>query len=415
MFFIALRQMSSRKRQTILTLLGIVLGATAYIVISGIMLGLREYLVDQLVNNDAHVRISSKVQIISEHDFDQSLFSNKEIPVWSLPPSGRRDSAQIENQSGWLSKISKDEEVESSSPQLQVKVIFRRGKIAEAGRIVGVYPQQQTKVARIKENIISGDFSDIDESGNKLIIGEGLRQLLGTRTSETVYLSTGKSNPVPFRVSGVFQMGNKAVDDTTAYAYLGDVQSLNQTPNKISDIAVRLKNVRSATIKAKQWEKAGDVKVQSWEEVNATFISLFKMQDAIRYALVGTILLVAGFGIYNILNIVIGQKRREIAILRSIGYEAKDILVIFLIQGLILGVAGGLLGMLLGHLICRRLEHVAFSNPLMQTKSGMMVISFEPSIYMQAFLLAFIATLIASIFPARSASKLSPIEIIRGD
>ncbi|EPG66340.1 ABC transporter permease [Leptospira wolffii] len=415
MFFIALRQMSARKKQTILTLFGIVLGAAAYIVISGILLGLREYLVDQLVNNDAHVKISAQVKIIGEKDMDFILFDRKEIPLWSVPPSGRRDSAQIENQAGWLKKVSKDEEVEASSPQLQVKVIYRKGKISEAGRILGVKPELQAKVARIRENMISGDFIEIKESGNKLIIGEGLRLLLGARVNDTVYVSTGKTEPIPFKVVGAFQMGNKAVDDSSAYANLSDVQNLNQTPNRISDIAVRLKDVSRATPKAREWAKEGDVKIQSWEDVNATFISLFKMQDAIRYALVGTILLVAGFGIYNILNIVISQKRREIAILRSIGFEAGDILKIFLIQGLILGVAGGVIGMIMGNLICRRLEHVSFSNPLMQTKSGMMTVSFEPGIYLQAFLLAFIATLIASIFPARSASRLSPIEIIRGE
>ncbi|MEI1276890.1 FtsX-like permease family protein [Leptospira venezuelensis] len=415
MLFIALRQMSARKKQTILTLLGIILGATAYIVISGIMLGLREYLIDQLVNNDAHIRISSQVKIIGEKDLDQVLFHSKEIPFWSVPPSGRRDTEQIENQAGWQKKVSSDPEVEASSSQLQIKVIYRRGKIAEAGRLIGVKPEFQAKVARINENIIQGDFLEIKESGNKLVIGEGLRLLLGARISDTIYISTGKSEPIPFKIAASFQMGNKAIDETTAFANLGDVQSLNQTPNRISDIAVRLKDVSKATLKAREWAESGDVKVQSWEDVNATFISLFKMQDAIRYALVGTILLVAGFGIYNILNIVIGQKRREIAILRSIGYEANDILKIFLIQGLILGVAGGVLGMFLGNLICRRLEHVSFSNPLMQTKSGMMMVSFAPSIYFQAFLLAFIATLIASIFPARSASKLSPIEIIRGE
>lgn len=415
MFFIALRQMFARKKQTVLTLLGIVLGATAYIVISGIMLGLREYLVDQLVNNDAHVRVSAQVKIIREKDLDSVLFGEREIPLWSVPPAGRRDSAQIENQAGWLKRIASDPDVEASSPQIQVKVIYRKGKIAEAGRIWGVKPELQARVARIRENMISGDFIEIKESGNKLVIGEGLRLLLGARMHDTVYISTGKSEPIPFKIVGVFQMGNKAVDDSSAYANLSDVQNLNQTPNRLSDIAVRLKNESIATPKARDWAMAGDVKVQSWEDVNATFISLFKMQDAIRYALVGTILLVAGFGIYNILNIVIGQKRREIAILRSIGFEAKDILQIFLIQGLILGVVGGVLGMLLGNLICRRLEHVSFSNPLMQTKSGMMMVSFEPSIYFQAFLLAFITTLIASIFPARSASRLSPIEIIRGE
>ena len=415
MIFIALRQMSARKKQTILTLIGIILGAAAYIIISGVMLGLREYLIDQLVNNDAHIRISSKVKIITPVEVNPILFSFKEVPNWIAPPSGRRDSAQIENQAGWLSKVSNDSNVEAISPQLQVKVFFKKGKIVESGRIVGIKPEQHSKVVRIKDNIIAGDFNELSQSGNKMVIGNGLRLLLGANVSDTIFLNTMFAEPMAFKIVGIFQMGNKAIDDSTAYINLSDAQSFNKTPSKLSDILVRLKNVNLATPIANDWAKDESVRVQSWEEVNASFISLFKLQDTIRYALVTTILLVASFGIYNILNIVISQKRIEIAILRSIGFEAKDILQIFLYQGIILGITGGILGMLIGAAVSSRLENVSFSNPLMQTKSGMMMISYDPKIYIQAFLLAFISTLIASIIPARGASKLSPIEIIRGE
>jgi lipoprotein-releasing system permease protein len=139
------------------------------------------------------------------------------------------------------------------------------------------------------------------------------------------------------------------------------------------------------------------------------------MQDTIRYSVTIAILVISGFGIYNILNVLINQKKREIAILRSIGYESNDINLIFLIQGVILGLVGSILGMLVGYLICLKLSTLSFNSPYLSTKTGKMLISYDLKIYFQAFFLAIFSTLLASILPARSAGKLQPIEIIRGE
>ena len=415
MISIALRQMMARKRQTALTLLGIVFGSTAYIVMSGILLGFREYLVDQLINNDAHVRISARNEVIHEDSLDDRLLDPGERIRWIVPPSGRRDHARIENPSAWYSRLTSDAEVSAWSPQLAAKVIFRRGTISEAGKMIGIFPGRQEKVTMIRSQMIHGEFRDIAEGGNRLIMGEGLRELLGARTSEAVHITVGRGEAVPFKIVGVFQTGNKAFDDSTCFAYLSDVQRLNRTPGVITDIAVRLRDVSASRAKSDFWARISQENVRSWEETNANFFSIFRLQDAIRYSMSISILVVAGFGIYNILNIVINQKKREIAILRSIGFESRDIVVIFLIQGVILGVAGGLIGMILGYLVCLKLETLNFSNPLIQTKTGKMMVSYRLATYVQAYLLALVSTLVASVLPARSAGRLAPIEIIRGE
>ncbi len=415
MIAIALRQMLARKRQTILTLLGIIFGSTAYIVMSGVLLGFREYLIDQLINNDAHIRISARNEVIREHSLDERLLNPHERVSWVVPPAGRRDRARIENPAFWYKRLSSDPEVAAWSPQLVAKTIFRRGAIMEAGRVVGVIPQRQEKVTTIRSQMIAGEFRDIGESGNRLVMGDGLRELLGARVSETVQVTVGRGEAIPFRIVGVFQTGNKSVDESTCFAYLSDVQRLNRTPGVITDIAVRLKDVNQSQSRAAYWARISPENIRSWEETNANFFSIFRLQDAIRYSMTISILVVAGFGIYNILNVLINQKKREIAILRSIGFESRDVITIFLIQGLLLGVVGGFLGMVLGYLVCLKLETLNFSNPLIQTKTGKMMISYNLGTYFQAYLLAFLSTLIASVLPARAAGKLAPIEIIRGE
>ncbi len=415
MLFIALRQMLSRRKQTFFTLMGIVLGAAAYVIISGVMLGLREYLVEELINNDAQIRISARVKVIEPSEITPVMFGPGEIPDWISEPSGRRDSSQMENQGYWIRRLSQDTDTESYSPQLQVKVFFIRGRITESGRIVGVIPSLHGRVIAVEEQMVTGAFADLEEGGKRIILGEGLRRLLGARIHDTVMIVPAGGQPVSFRITGSFQAGNRGIDDTTAYMSLSDAQALNRTPGRISDISVRLKNVDLAAAKAAEWSADESVRVQSWQEINASLISLFKMQDIIRYAVTGTILMVAGFGIYNILNIAITQKRKEIDILRSMGFEGGDIVNIFLLQGIILGSTGGILGLLLGALVCTRLEQVSFNNPLMETDSQLMTVSYDPSIYIIGFILAFAATVVASVIPARSAGRLSPIDVIRGE
>ena len=108
MIFIALRQLWARKRQTILTLLGVMLGAAAYIAISGILLGFRNYLLDQMVNNDAHVRISAKARLIEENSFDHVFTQPQEKLFWIVPPSGRKDADKIDNVQEWIQRLRAD-------------------------------------------------------------------------------------------------------------------------------------------------------------------------------------------------------------------------------------------------------------------------------------------------------------------
>jgi lipoprotein-releasing system permease protein len=407
--------MTARKLQTFLTLLGIVFGTIGYIVISGVMLGFRVYLLEQLVNSDAHIKISPKMEIITTEKVEPLLFPETKNVSWFIPPSGKKDTSELRNAAFWFTLLSEDNEIEAFSRQFSVKVILNKGNQSDAARLVGVEPYKHSKVTNISENMVTGKYSELGETGNKIIIGEGLGENLGIRINDTIYLSSGMGKTLPFKVVGSFRTGNKSVDDTVCYASLNDVQLLNRTPGKISSISIRLKDVNQVKLKTKEWLDFNLETVESWEDASASFLTIFKIQDTIRYSVTIAILVVSGFGIYNILNVLINQKKREIAILRSIGYESKDIIIIFLIQGVILGIVGSILGMIVGYLICLKLSTLSFSSPYLSTKTGKMLISYDLKIYVQAFFLALFSTLLASILPARSAGKLQPIEIIRGE
>ena len=203
------------------------------------------------------------------------------------------------------------------------------------------------------------------------------------------------------------------IADSLAFGALADIQAINQTPNQVNEIAVRLHDYSLAASIANTWSTLGSEKVQSWDQINANIYDVFKLQDAVRFLSIGSILVVAAFGIYNVLNMTVMQKRKDIAILRSLGYSQNDIISLFFSQGLILGVAGALFGVLFGYLISKYMSTISFSGGPMGSGTGKIVVSFDPEIYINAGTLALVSAILASFFPARAAGKLTPIEIIR--
>jgi lipoprotein-releasing system permease protein len=278
--------------------------------------------------------------------------------------------------------------------------------------MVGSEPEKQIRVTNIENYIKAGRFTDISTGGNRIIAGTGLLKKLGAADGSTIFVSNGRDKPVPFKVIGTYETGTRQLDDTTAFGALIDVQRLSGQENQINNIAVRMFDFEKSRDVARGWRPTTSDKVESWDEINASFLNVFAIQDATRYLMIAVILLVAGFGIYNILNVVVSQKKKEIAILRSIGFEPRDILKLFFYQGLILGLVGSLIGLFFGYLACLALGFVKFgAGPL--GGGVLMKVSFDVMIYVRAFVFGFITSALASLLPARSAGKLTPIEIIR--
>jgi lipoprotein-releasing system permease protein len=414
MFFLAIRHLVSRKKQTVLTLLGIVFGSMAFVAISGFMLGFQYFLLDQLINNDAHIRVSAREDRIDRSVAMRDLYgkSTAALVAWVTEPSGTRSNPKIENPRGWAEILGHDPRVEAYSPQFSSQVLFSLGAISANVRLIGSEPAMQVKVTNIENYVLTGKFTDIATGGNRLLVGTGLLKKLGSTDGSTIFVSNARNRPTPFKIIGTFETGNRQLDDSTAFAALNDVQRLSGQQDEINNIAVRLWDFNRARDVAHDWQSLSVDRVESWDEINAAFLNVFQIQDATRYLMIAVILLVAGFGIYNILNVVVSQKKKEIAILRSIGYEQGDILKLFFLQGIILGVVGSALGLALGYIACLGLELVRFGGGPMGGGTFMKV-SFDPMIYVRAFLFGSLSSAFASLMPARAAGKLTPIDVIR--
>jgi len=414
MFFLAIQHLTSKVKQTLLTLMGITLGTAAYITISGMMMGFQVFILDRLVNNDAHVRISAREDFITREGVEKAIFSSFAHVFWLSPPGGLRENAKVDKPQVWFQRLKNDPHVNAFSPQLIIQTLVRKGGASLTARMIGSDPHKQVLVTNIKDYMIKGNFTDLATGGNKVMAGEGVLSLLGAKINDTILVSASGSAPIPFKIVGTFSMGIKSLDESTLFAHLTDVQNLNKTPSQISDIAIRLNDVTQARTMAETWSDFSHEKIQSWDQINEGILSVFKTQDIVRNAMTISILIVAGFGIYNILTMAVNQKRREIAILRSMGFEPRDIINLFLIQGVALGFTGSTVGAGLGYIFCRIMEQIPVSSQRM-LGGGKMLVSFDPMIYAKAFILGFMASLVASFLPARAAGKLEPIEIIRSE
>lgn len=416
MLSLALKHLLSRRRQTALTLAGILLGTTAFVTISGLMLGFRIFIIRQLVDNDCHVRVSAREEFLTERSLDEFFFGEAAHVFWAVPPAGRKDEARIDYPQGWFDRLDAHPSVLAYSQQLTAQALVRKAKTVATARLVGVRPGPQAAVTTIETYMVEGRFSDLREAGNQLIVGEGLLKKLGARLTETVQVTAGRGPRTPFKIVGVFRFGVQEIDDALAYGALSDVQRANGTPSELTDIAVRLADFNEAAETATTWAQTSREKVRSWDQTHANILAVFRMQDIVRFSMTTAILVVAGFGIYNVLAMMVQHKRREIAILRSMGFEGHDILTLFLVQGLILGTLGGLIGLVLGYGVTSWFSTVQiYKEGEHMLGGGKMLVAFEPATYVQGFLLALVSSAVAGFLPARAAGRMRPIDIIRSE
>lgn len=418
MMFLALKHLVTRRKQTLVTLLGIIIGTTAFIVISSFFEGFQSYLIDNLISGDAHIKVEARERQINRDEVEKILFPEYSYFHWTRIPAGRRAAAYIENPPGWYERFKTNPHFVAATSSYSTNALINYNQTAYSVMVNGIKPSDQIKVTNIETKMIDGSILDLEKGTGRIVIGSELAMTLAKQVGDSVVLTTHEGKLFPFKIVGIFYTGNKRSDLSTTYTKITDSQILGNAPGRISEISVRLDDFKQAAMIASNWKKTSFDKVESWDQANSNLINIFTTQDILSYMTSGIITLVAAFGIYNVLNMVVNQKRKDIAILRSMGFEAKDVISLFLIQGAILGILGGSLGCLFGKLIALSIGTINLRPPggggHGGAGAGAFTLEVRMSFYIIALMISNFAALAASFFPARSASKLTPIDIIRG-
>ena len=203
-------------------------------------------------------------------------------------------------------------------------------------------------------------------------------------------------------------------DNVQSFANLKTVQKMmGEGANYITDINVKLYDIKEAPVMAANLEKQFDLTAVDIEKANAQFETGTKIRNIITYAVSITLLLVAGFGIYNILNMMIYEKMNDIAILKAIGFSGNDVKWIFIFQAMLIGFVGGLLGLLIGYVGAVAIDNAPFKTDALPTITTFPV-NFDPMYYVVGVVFALTATFFAGYLPAKKAENIDPVDIIRG-
>jgi lipoprotein-releasing system permease protein len=217
------------------------------------------------------------------------------------------------------------------------------------------------------------------------------------------------------QVAAVFKWGMTAIDNTQGFASVQTVQKLMlKNASYITDIYLKFVNPDEAPIKAEEWRAVfEETQIEDWKSTLAEIESTNKLRNMMTILVVVTLLTVSGFGIYNIQTMMIFERMKDIAILRAIGLQGNDIRLIFLIEALIIGLLGSILGLISGFLICYAVSKIPYHVDVVITIDHL-PIQFKTIYYVSGFMFGIITTAIAGYFPSKRASKIDPVEIIRG-
>lgn len=411
-FRIAITHLLSKKRQTIVAMLGVTFGIAIFIFQAGLMSGFQTTFIEQSVNTSANIRIYNDVQ--RERPSLLTRFRSKE-GMWNVVRNQKPkdDNPRIRNGKQIMEQIEKHPDVAGVSPFIGSQAIFQLGLAQVSGRVSGVEIEKENAIFAVEDNMIEGDLRKLETTTNGIILGEGLALKLGAKVGDNMTAVSPKGVSLDMKVVGIHKSGVVDLDNARAYINIRNAQKMLRVDGSyITDLNIKLKNIDQAVPLAAYFQSKYGYIAQDWESANANIFSVFKIQNMVTYLIIVSILIVSGFGIFNILMMIIYEKLPDIAILKAVGFRDTDIRTIFLTESLIIGILGGLLGLIIGFAMQKIVGSIKMD---LRGFVAMEYLKFNssPAFFVFAYIFGLIATGLAGYFPARKASKVDAIDIIR--
>lgn len=405
---VALAHLRGRKRQTAVSVLGVMLGVGIYIGISGMMQGFHTYFLRQLVESNPHVLITDEVRIAAPQPL-QMQHPAAAVAVRRVLP---RDPVRGIGAAGSIVAALDRMPGVTAAPMLSGQLILRRSGRDYAVNALGIDPARQGKVTSLARDMVAGSLTALAREPSGLILGRSLAEKMGVAIGDSVVALATGGGETSLRVVGLYFTGLEEQDLSRVYVNLVRQQSMQARPRVVNQIGIRLADITRSIPLAARVEARFGYKTAPWEETYSRFLDVLALQNWIIYSTLGAILVVAGFGIFNIISTVVLEKARDIAIMRSIGVAARRIVRIFILEGAVVGVLGMVAGCGVGRLLSLALGRIPAPGAADPTQTLMIEQSWW--IYGSACVLALISAVAAAFLPARRAARIDPLAVIRG-
>jgi lipoprotein-releasing system permease protein len=410
-FAIARTHLLARPKQTIVAMMGVTFGIGMFIAMVSLMTGLND------MTEDLAMTSSPDIRIYHDNTLDRSAIIDELNPkginvVHHTKP--KNESLKVRNAFRIAEVIRHNQLVRGVSPQLMSQVFYNYGPVQLNGTIAGVDILQEDRLFDIRKKMKEGRIENLIVNQDGIIMGTGLAKKLNAKTGDRVVITTPQGFTMSLKIVGLFQMGMGAVDNVKSYANISTVQNILQRDKSfITDINIKLNDFNDAKELAPEFQKTFGYKSEDWETANATMLLGVIIRNILTYSVSITLLVVAGFGIYNILNMTIYNKMKDIAILKAMGFSGRDVKQIFMIQSLVIGFLGSIAGLGIGFGLSYLISLAPFNGGDILSIDHLPV-NFKPVYYIIGIVFGVATTAVAGYMPSRKAARIDPIEILRG-
>jgi lipoprotein-releasing system permease protein len=400
--------LTARVKQLVAAVLSVTFGISMYVFMNSFMDGVNSSQTEIAFSAMSHIKIYNELsgeprQIISNTKTDELiLVSNAKNIRYT---EGIRNIEAIKNE---LKKIP---EITGYAAQLNQNVFVRNGVSKISAHLSGIETQAENEIFGTAANMVEGNLYELDKRNDGIILGTGLAEIIGVGLNDNITIQTSEGISKIFKVVGTIETGAANLDRTRVLVHI-DVarQLLHKNKSYATELMIDIEAYRNATTVAKSIQPLTQYKVEPWQEGNAQMDSGELLRNIIALATSLTILIVAGFGIYNIMTMTVNEKIKEIAILNAMGFNSRDIIEIFLMQSVFIGFLGGVIGLIFGNIISRIIDTIPFDLGVFDS----LPMNYNPKDYVLAFLFGIVVTFVAGYLPALRASKLDPVDTLRG-
>lgn len=402
---IAITHIFTRKRQTMVAALGVTLGIAVFLFMNSLSAGFSKYSRGEIFKSSAHIKVYREDEM-SEPMLPDSSDSRTTVII---NPQITTVSKTLLDPQGLLNSIRKQPYITRALAQVNVDVFYNNGKSQLRGTANGVDIMDADAMFNIKSYMVAGRLQDLQGNLGAIIIGKGIAEKLNVQLDDNLTVSSSEGVAKVLKVKGIFSSGNSFSDQSKSYVNMSTAQQFEkQGPSYVTTIYANTTSPDDAQRAARMLQETTAYKIEPWQVTNADVLSGDMVRNTLMQAISFSILIVAAFGIYNILNMTVMQKINDIAILKATGFSGHDVIRIFVTEAFVMGLIGCIAGMGLGSLLILVMKNMWMGGPV-----GYFPIYFNSEIFLSSFILGVVVTLAAGYFPARKASNVDPVEIFR--